>query len=168
MALNLPIQLYRGTLADLSTLASTGKIGVLAWTTDSMEMYVDQGSGTAGYGNPGSGAAWIRAAGGNQAFSAASQSAMLALAGALVGDICVRSDNGNTYMLTAYPSSTLGNWTLIGVSSLSIPGGGPVTNEFVTAISSNGTATLAQPSFSNLSGQATQGQLPSSIDCGSF
>ena len=56
MANNVAIQLYRGTLANLSALASTGKVGVLAWTTDTNELYVDSGSGT------GIGTAWLRVA----------------------------------------------------------------------------------------------------------
>jgi hypothetical protein len=55
MALNVSVQLYRGTLANLSALATTGKAGVLAWTTDTNELYVDSGSGSAGIG---SGNAW--------------------------------------------------------------------------------------------------------------
>ena len=59
MALNLKIGLYRGTLANLSALASTGQAGVLAWTTDTNELYVDAGSGSAGIG---SGNAWQKVA----------------------------------------------------------------------------------------------------------
>ncbi len=59
MALNLKIGLYRGTLANLSALASTGQAGVLAWTTDTNELYVDAGSGSAGIG-PGN--AWQKVA----------------------------------------------------------------------------------------------------------
>jgi hypothetical protein len=54
VALNVALQIYRGTLANLSALASTGKAGVLAWTTDTNEIYVDSGSGT------GIGTAWLR------------------------------------------------------------------------------------------------------------
>ncbi len=50
MALNVTVQLYRGTLANLSALVTTGKAGVLAWTTDTNEIYVDAGSGSAGIG----------------------------------------------------------------------------------------------------------------------
>lgn len=57
MALNVTMQVYRGTLANLSALATTGKAGVLAWTTDTNEIYVDAGSGSAGIG---SGNAWQR------------------------------------------------------------------------------------------------------------
>jgi len=56
MALNLTVQVYRGTLANLASLASTGKQGVLAWTTDTNEIYVDSGTGT------GIGTAWLRLA----------------------------------------------------------------------------------------------------------
>jgi hypothetical protein len=57
MANNVAIQIYRGTLANLSALASTGKAGVLAWTTDTNELYVDSGSGS---GIP---TAWTRVVG---------------------------------------------------------------------------------------------------------
>jgi hypothetical protein len=56
MANNVAIQMYRGTLSNLSSLASTGKAGLLAWTTDTNELYVDSGSGT------GIGTAWLRVA----------------------------------------------------------------------------------------------------------
>lgn len=54
MANNVAIQQYRGTHANLQALASTGKAGVLAWTTDTHELYVDSGSGT------GIGTAWLK------------------------------------------------------------------------------------------------------------
>lgn len=50
MALNVKIAVYRGTLANLSALATTGQAGVLAWTTDTNEIYVDSGTGSAGIG----------------------------------------------------------------------------------------------------------------------
>jgi|SRR5208282_2360494 hypothetical protein len=59
MALNVAMQVYRGTLANLSALATTGKAGVLAWTTDTNEIYVDAGSGSAGIG---AGNAWQKVA----------------------------------------------------------------------------------------------------------
>src|SRR5438552_17939843 len=59
MALNIALQVYRGTLANLSALATTGKAGVLAWTTDTNEIYVDVGSGAAGIG---AGKAWQKVA----------------------------------------------------------------------------------------------------------
>src|SRR5271156_5786813 len=59
MSLNVAQQLYRGTLANLSALATTGKAGVLAWTTDTNELYVDAGSGSAGIG---AGNAWQKVA----------------------------------------------------------------------------------------------------------
>lgn len=58
MALNVKLALYRGPLVDLTTLASTGQAGVLAWTTDTNELYVDSGSGT----GIGAGNAWLRVA----------------------------------------------------------------------------------------------------------
>lgn len=59
MALNVAVQTFRGTLANLAALASTGKAGVLAWTTDTNELYVDAGSGSAGIG---AGKAWQKVA----------------------------------------------------------------------------------------------------------
>jgi hypothetical protein len=59
MALNVKFAVYRGTLANLSALASTGQAGVLAWTTDTNELYVDAGSGSAGIG---AGNAWQKVA----------------------------------------------------------------------------------------------------------
>lgn len=56
MALNVAVQVYRGTLANLSALASTGKAGVLALATDTNELYIDSGSGS------GIGTAWLRLA----------------------------------------------------------------------------------------------------------
>ena len=55
MALNVAIQIYRGTKTNLASLASTGKAGALAFTTDTDELYVDTGSGT----GIGPGNAWI-------------------------------------------------------------------------------------------------------------
>lgn len=46
MALNVAVQLYRGTYATLQTLPSTGKQGVLAYTTDTNQLYVDTGTGS--------------------------------------------------------------------------------------------------------------------------
>jgi len=55
MALNVKLAVYRGTRANLSALASTGQAGVLAWTTDTNEIFVDSGSGSGiGVGN-----AWL-------------------------------------------------------------------------------------------------------------
>ena len=59
MALNLKLAVYRGPLADLAVLATTGQAGVVAWTTDTNELYVDAGSGSAGIG---AGNAWQKVA----------------------------------------------------------------------------------------------------------
>lgn len=45
----------------------------------------------------------------NDVFTAASDAAMLALT-AQVGDMCIRTDTGKTYVLSAAPASTLANW----------------------------------------------------------
>ena len=106
MALNLTVQLYRGTLANmLAPLASTGKAGVLAWTTDSDQLFIDTGT------------AWERVAAGNKVWTPANQAARLALSSALLGDLAVQADTGITYVLTALPASTNGNWTEIGTTS---------------------------------------------------
>jgi hypothetical protein len=181
MALNVKIALYRGTETNLAALASTGQAGILALATDTNALYIDQGSGTAGIGNPGSGKAWIRAAAGTQVFSAISQAAQIALSGAVTGDICVRTDINQVFMLTAYTVgaySTFGNWTQVGIVGTGITGlGSGTAHQWVTYIDSSGTQHLAQPAFSDISGALAQTQLPASIasgsnltliDCGGF
>lgn len=186
MAINVKLAVYRGVLSHLQSLASTGQQGVLAWTTDSNELYVDNGSGTAGIGAPGAGYAWTKVAASTALFTAASSTAMTALE-AQVGDLCDRTDVHQIFILTAYPASTAGNWTALspdatitglaagttGVTGLS----GATANEWVAYIDTSGTQHLSQPAFSNLSGAIAQTQLPATItsgstltliDCGSF
>ena len=110
MALKLKLEVYRGLKAALGSLASTGAAGVLAYTTDSQELYVDSGTGT----GIGPGNAWLRVAADNAVTTDANQAARLAEANALLGDISVQTDTGVSYMLTALPSSVNGNWTAIG------------------------------------------------------
>jgi hypothetical protein len=157
MALNLTVQVYRGIRANLATLASTGKAGVLAWTTDTNEIYVDSGTGT------GIGTAWLRIANDITVQTAANQAARLALT-ANIGDIATQTDNSTTYILTASPASVNGNWSVIGLSSA------PVT-------SVNGHTGTVVLGFTDFTGQITQAQLPTSIgsgsalisvDCGTF
>lgn len=150
MALNVKIALYRGTKANLAALASTGQAGVIAFTTDSREVYVDTGSGT----GIGPGNAWIRTAANNNVQVAANQAARLALANVLLGDICTQTDTGVTYILTALPASTNGNWTAIGLASA------PVTS----VNTKTGAVVLA---FTDFAGVITQAQLPASIGAGS-
>jgi hypothetical protein len=160
MALNVAVQVYRGTKASLGALASTGKVGVLAYTTDTQEIYVDSGAG-AGIG-PGN--AWLRVAGDTTVTTAANLAARLALANQLLGDICVQTDTGVTYVLTALPASVNGNWTAIGLASAP-----------VTSVNTHTGAVVLQ--FTDFTGQITQAQLPTtigagsaltSIDCGTF
>ncbi len=162
MANNIAVQTYRGTLTNLSSLASTGKAGVLAYTTDSQELFMDQGSGTAGYGNAGSGKAWIKVAAGNSIQTAASQAAMIAL-NAQVGDLCDRTDVHQIFMLTVYPASTAGNWTALALDT-SVTGitglGSGTTHEWVSYIDATGTQHLTQPAFTDISGTATNAQVP--------
>lgn len=181
MALNVKIALYRGTEANLAALASTGQAGVLALATDTNALYVDQGSGTSGIGNPGSGKAWIRNASGNQVFTAVSQAAQIALSGAMTGDICVRTDLNQVFMLTSIAVNgyaTFGNWTQIGVVGTAITGlASGTAHQWVTYVDTSGVQHLAQPAFSDVSGAAAQTQLPTtigsgssltSVDCGTF
>jgi hypothetical protein len=181
MALNVKVALYRGIEANLATLASTGQAGVLALATDTNALYIDQGSGTAGIGNPGSGKAWIRSAAGTQVFSVATQAAMLLLSGASTGDIAVRSDLNQVFMLTGFTTSaysTLGNWTQVGVIGTAITGlASGTTHQWVTYVDTTGVQHLAQPAFSDISSALAQTQLPASIgatssltsfDCGTF
>lgn len=178
MAMNVAIQLYRGTLSDLSSLASTGKAGVMVWTTDSNQFFVDAGSGTPGYGGPGSGFAWQAVASDIAVFTVANQAAMTALA-AKIGDLAIRTDNNYTYVLTAYPATTPGNWIQIAVTSGTTIQGlvSGTAHEWVSYIDASGIQHLTQPAFSDISGQLAQTQLPTSIgvgsaltavDCGTF
>lgn len=55
MANAIAVQVYRGSYEQLSTLPTTGNAGVLAWTTDTQQLFVDEGSGNPGIG---AGCAW--------------------------------------------------------------------------------------------------------------
>lgn len=163
MSLNVAIQVYRGTLATLQTLPSTGKQGVLAWTTDSQQLYMDTGSGT---GIP---AAWQPLGTDVAYFTAASSAAMTALA-AKVGDLCDRTDLHQLFILTAYPPTVAGNWIAISPDSsvtgiVGLVSGTP--HEWVSYIDTSGVQHLTQPAFSDISGQLSQTQLPTSIGAGS-
>jgi len=173
MALNVALQVYRGLRASLAALASTGKAGTLAWTTDSNEFFVDSGTGT------GIGTAWLPIANDISYFTAANQAAMLALT-AKVGDLCDRTDLKQNFILTAFPATTAGNWTAISpdASVTGIQGlASGVVHEWVSYIDSSGVQHLTQPTFADISGQLSQTQLPTSIgsgssltqiDCGTF
>jgi len=162
MASNVTVQQYRGTLTNLASLASTGKAGVLAYTTDSQELFMDQGSGTAGYGGPGSGKAWIKVAAGNSYQTAVSQAAMIAL-NAQLGDLVDRTDVHQLFMLTAYPASSAGNWTAVALDT-SVTGitglGSGTAHEWVSYVDASGTQHLTQPAFTDISGTATAAQVP--------
>lgn len=162
MALNVAIQLYRGTYATLSTLPSTGKAGVLAWTTDTNQFFVDSGSGT---GIP---AAWVPVASDISVFTAANQAARLALA-AKIGDLALQTDTNLTYILTAAPASNNANWTPIAVTSGTTIQGlvSGTAHEWVSYIDQSGVQHLTQPSFADISGQLAQTQLPTTIGAGS-
>lgn len=178
MALNVKIALYRGTRTNLASLASTGQAGVLAWTTDSNEFFVDQGSGT-GIG-PGVGTAWLPVGNSIAYYTAASSAAMIALSNAKIGDLCDRTDLHQIFVLTAYPYSTAGNWQAISPDS-SISGitglASGTSHQWVSYIDTSGVQHLTQPAFSDISGSLAQTQLPASIgsgssltsvDCGTF
>lgn len=173
MSLNVAVQVYRGTYTTLSTLPSTGKQGVLAWTTDTQQLFMDTGSGT---GIP---AAWQPLASDISVFqSVANQAAMTALA-AKIGDLALRTDTNLTYILTASPASTPSNWVPVAVTSgTTIQGlASGVAHEWVSYIDTTGVQHLTQPAFSDISGQLSQTQLPTTIgtgssltdiDCGTF
>lgn len=165
MALNTALQIYRGLKANIGTATATTP-GILAYTTDSRELFVSDGTTF----NP--------IANDIAVFNAADQTAMVALA-AKVGDIALRADNNKTYILTVFPATAPANWTPIAVTSgTTIVGlGAPVAHEFVQYIDNSGVQHLAQPSFADISGQLSQTQLPTSIgagtsltsiDCGTF
>ncbi len=153
MALNTAIQLYRGLLANLP--ATTGKPGLLAWTTDSNELFVDNGT------------AFQKISNDIAVFPAADQSAMVALA-AKIGDLCTRADNNTTYILTAFPASSAGNWTPIAITSGTGIQGlvSGTAHEWVSYIDQAGVQHLTQPAFSDISGQLSQTQLPTTIGSG--
>ncbi len=165
MALNIALQIYHGLKANLP--GTTGKPGVLLWTTDSNELFVDTGSAFQNLSNDVS------------VFTAANQSAMTALA-AKIGDIADRTDLHQNFILTAFPATNAGNWTalspdasvtgIVGLSS-------GTAHEFVSFIDQSGVQHLTQPVFSDISGLLSQTQLPTtigagtsltSIDCGTF
>lgn len=162
MALNTALQVYRGLRSSLATLASTGFAGVLAWTTDSHELFVDSGTGT------GIGTAWLPIANDIAVFTAADQAAMVALA-AKVGDIADRTDLHQNFILTAFPPTGAGNWTPLSPDSsttgiVGLVAGTP--HEWVSFIDQSGVQHLTQPAFTDISGQLAQTQLPSAIGAG--
>lgn len=163
MALNVAVAVYRGVRANLAALASTGHAGVIAYTTDSQEFFVDSGSGT------GIGTAWLPVGNTISLFTAVNQAAMVALA-AKIGDLCDRTDLHQNFILTAFPASTPGNWIAIspdasvtGIVGLSAS----VAHQWVAYIDTAGVQHLSQPSFADLSGSLSQTQLPASIGAGS-
>src|SRR5271157_5753271 len=166
MALNLKIQTYRGTLANLSVLATTGSAGVIAWTTDSNELYVDTGAGSPGIGV---GKAWQKVSADNSVFDVANPAALTALA-AQIGDFARSASDNETYVLAAYPATVAGNWKGIAATSASAPAGytdvqflaTATAHEWVTYIDASGVQHLAQPSFADISGALAQTQLPAS------
>jgi len=170
MALNVKLQVYRGPLADLQTLASTGAVGVLAWTTDSNELYVDLGSGSPGVG-PGN--AWQRVAADNAVWSGQPHTNLSSFTNAKLGDFALANDNNLTYVLTTYPPTNNANWTAV-AQSAPVAGytdvqwlASATAHEWVTYIDSSGVQHLAQPAFSDISGSLAQTQLPASIGVGS-
>jgi hypothetical protein len=159
MPLNVKMALYRGLLANLPS--STGQPGILAWTTDSNELFIDTGT------------AFQRLGQKHTVFNVANPAALTGLA-ANVGDIAVSASNGVTYILTAFPASNSANWTTIATVTPQNPAmtdvqwlGAPVVHEFVTYISSDGVQHLAQPSFADISGFLAETQLPATIAAGS-
>ena|ERR1700693_1881 len=208
MALNISMQQYRGTLANLSALATTGKAGVLAWTTDTNEIYVDAGSGSAGIG---AGKAWQKVAndlvsvnaqtGTSYTVAASDRGKLVTLsnAGAVAVTLPVATGAGfpngwatfieNLGVGTATLTPTTS--TIDGAASLTlttgegillvsdganyftvrgrttIPATNSIAHNFVTSINADGTANLAQPAFTDISGTLAQTQLPTTIGSGS-
>ncbi len=66
MSNNIAVQVFRGYANDLVGYPSTGLPGILFWAIDTQQLFVDQGSGTPGYGSPDSGYAWILVSNGEQ------------------------------------------------------------------------------------------------------
>jgi hypothetical protein len=90
-------------------------------------------------------------------FVVASQAAMLAESSATVGDLCIRTDLSQTFILTATPPSTPGNWTqllnpssdvtsvntLTGAVTLTTSNIAEGTNEYFTTARANAAALAA-------------------------
>jgi hypothetical protein len=133
MAVNVKLAVYRGILADLAALASTGQSGVLAWTTDTNELYVDSGSGT----GIGAGNAWLKVA---------------------QDLVAVNAQTGTTYTLAATDRSKLVTLTNAGSIAVTLPvaTGAGFPAGFITKISNQGagTATLT-PTTSHINGAAS-------------
>ena len=206
MALNTAIQVYRGTLASLSALATTGYAGVLAWTTDTHEIYVDSGAGSPGIG-PGN--AWqkivndrvdVNAQTGTTYTvlasdrgklvtfaNAASVAVTLPQAGAsFPNGWWAKFENRGAGTVTITPTTSTINggasvtlstnqgiqiisdgtnyYALLGKTSITVTS--PVTHQFATSNNADGSLNLAQPAFTDISGQLSQTQLPTSIGTG--
>ncbi len=166
MALNLPIQIYRGPDANVGSATATTP-GIFAYATDSKRLFVSDGT----VFNP--------IANDIAVFTAANQSAMTALA-AKVGDLTDRTDLHQIFVLTAFPATTPGNWTAISPDASVTGIVGLVSgtaHQWVSYIDQSGVQHLTQPAFADISGQLSQTQLPTtigagssltSIDCGTF
>lgn len=175
MALNVAMQVYRGTLANLSALASTGKAGVLAWTTDTNEIYVDSGSGT------GIGTAWLRLANKEVGVNAQVGTTYTVLTGDL-GKLVTLTNAGAIAVTLPQATSSGGafpaGWwaefetrgagtatitpttsTINGAASITLG-----TNQSVKIVS-DGTNYFALGG--SITGQITQAQLPTTIGAGS-
>lgn len=217
MALNVAVQVYRGVLANLAALATTGKAGVLAWTTDTNEIYVDSGTGSPGIG-PGN--AWqkivndvisvnaqvgttytVLSSDRGKLVTLANASAVavtLPQAGATfpvgwwaefenrgAGTVTIAPttstiNGGSSVTLTTNQSIKIisdgtNYFALLGKTSVAVTT--PVTHEFATSNNADGSLNLAQPAFTDISGQLAQTQLPTtigagssltSVDCGTF
>lgn len=170
MALNVAIQVYRGPLASLATLPTTGSAGVIAYATDSKQFFVDRGTGNPGINyNPSFGNAWEPVGSDIAVFqNVADQTSMIALL-AKIGDLALRTDTNKTYVLTTYPATNPANWVPIAVTSgTQIQGlASGTAHEWVSYIDNSGVQHLTQPAFSDISGQLSQTQLPTTIGAGS-
>lgn len=133
MALNVKMQLYRGTLANLSALATTGAQGVLAYTTDTNELYVDAGSGSAGIG---AGNAWQR------------------IAQDLVG---VNAQTGTTYTVLLSDRSKLVTLKNASAVAVTLPQAGTTfPNGWISLLSNQGAGTVTiTPTTSTIDGAAS-------------
>lgn len=168
---------HAGRLIGACDHGCTRRYGV-----DSLELFVDLGSGTPGIGP---GKAWQRVTPGNAVFNAATPADLTSLVDAQIGDIALVVSNNTTYILKSYGPSVGADWVAIGASSSAPPAGytdvqwqaAATVHEFVTYIDASGVQHLAQPSFADISGQLSQTQLPTSIgvgsaltavDCGTF
>lgn len=136
MALNIKLQMYRGLKKNLPT--TTTLPGVIAWTTDSDELYIDNGS------------AFQRLSPNNRVWTATSAATLRSLVtaaggNALLGDLALNSGNNTTYLLVGYASTTWQASTVYAVGQSIIDANGNL--QTVTAVTNDDKSGASEPTW---------------------